>query len=114
MNINLHPEEITVNRETGIISIQWSDGHPSQYSFMLVRAACPCASCRGGHENMTQEPDERAFDTVLPDGPAIRIHHVEAAGAYGVTIHWEDGHHFGIYSWHYLRALCPCAQCRQW
>ena len=26
----------------------------------------------------------------------------------GPTLVWEDGHDYGIYNWHYLRALCPC------
>jgi DUF971 family protein len=111
--IEIHPDDVTVNRQTSVISIKWSDGHHSQYPFMLARAACPCASCRGGHENMSSEPDEKAFDIVLPDGPAIRIQRVEAVGTYGLTIHWEDGHHYGIYPWRFLRALCPCEQCRQ-
>jgi len=30
-----------------------------------------------------------------------------------LTIVWEDGHDYGIYNWHYLRALCPCNECRK-
>jgi len=29
-----------------------------------------------------------------------------------VTIEWEDGHHYGIYQWQFLRDICPCADCR--
>ena len=29
-----------------------------------------------------------------------------------LAIVWEDGHDYGIFNWHYLRALCPCAECR--
>ncbi|MHC1785064.1 MAG: gamma-butyrobetaine hydroxylase-like domain-containing protein [Anaerolineaceae bacterium] len=108
----LNPKDITVNRNTNSMTIGWNDGHRSQYPFMLLRAACPCASCRGGHENMSQEPDEKAFHTRLPDTPAIHINNVEAVGSYGLTILWGDGHHFGIYNWHFLRALCPCSVCR--
>jgi len=38
---------------------------------------------------------------------------IEAVGAYAISVEWEDGHHYGIYNWHYLRALCPCEACRQ-
>ena len=31
---------------------------------------------------------------------------------YALTIVWEDGHDYGIYNWHYLRALCPCPEDR--
>jgi DUF971 family protein len=106
------PKDITVNRQTAEMGITWDDGHLSKYPFMLLRAACPCATCRGGHENMSREPDEAAFHTQLPDTPAIHVENVEAVGSYGMTILWRDGHHYGIYNWHYLRALCPCPICR--
>ncbi len=108
----IQPKDITVNRQANLFTIEWNDGHHSEYPFMLLRAACPCAACRGGHENMSQEPDEKAFHTRLPDGPATRVDDVEAVGSYGLTVHWGDGHHFGIYNWYFLRALCPCLICR--
>ncbi len=110
--MDIRPAEITANRANSIVTIQWNDGHRSAYPFGLLRAACPCASCRGGHENMSAEPDAEVFSTVLPESPATRIRSVEAAGSYAIIIEWEDGHHYGIYNWHYLRALCPCEECR--
>ena len=47
----------------------------------LLRAACPCASCRGGHENMKSEPDADVFDQKLGDSPATRIDNVVAVGS---------------------------------
>lgn len=107
------PKSITANKQAGTLSILWDDGHVSNYSFGLLRAACPCASCRGGHENMHPEPPPEVFENILPDSPATRLQKLEAVGSYGVTIEWADGHHFGIYNWHYLRALCPCPECRK-
>lgn len=107
------PKAITADRNQGILKITWADGHASEYPFGLLRAACPCASCRGGHENMHPEPDEEVFLTHLPDGPEIRMHSIEGVGSYAITIEWEDGHHYGIYNWHYLRKLCPCQECRK-
>jgi DUF971 family protein len=107
-----NPTNITANRETREMTITWEDGHTSVYPFGLLRAACPCASCRGGHEYMSPEPDEAVFTTQLKASPSTRINKVEAVGTYAIVIEWEDGHHFGIYNWHYLRKLCPCAQCR--
>ena len=112
MSISITPTGITANRQSREMTITWSDGHTSVYPFSLLRAACPCASCRGGHEYMSPEPDEEVFSTQLPDSPQTRISQVEAVGSYAITIAWEDGHHFGIYNWHYLRKLCPCPQCR--
>lgn len=113
INNSPQPTGITANRQTREMTIKWNDGHISVYPFSLLRAACPCASCQGGHENMHSEPDEAVFQTQLVDSAQTRITQVEAVGSYGITIGWEDGHHFGIYNWHYLRKLCPCPQCRR-
>jgi DUF971 family protein len=101
------PTGITANRQTRELFINWDDGHESIYPFSLLRYACPCAECRGGHENMSGEPDPQIFSAPLEDTPATRIENIEAVGSYAITIEWEDGHHFGIYNWRYLRALCP-------
>ena len=107
------PVSITANREVNELTIVWNDQHTSVYPFQLLRAACPCASCRGGHENMSSEPDPEVFNSSLPDTPSIHMRHIEAVGSYALTIEWEDGHHYGIYNWHFLRALCPCPACRR-
>jgi len=46
------------------------------------------------------------------DTPATRMELVEGVGSYAISIQWSDGHNFGIYNWKYLRALCPCSECR--
>jgi DUF971 family protein len=106
------PSSLTANKTNRELTIQWKDGHTSVYPFGLLRAACPCASCRGGHENMRSEPDPTVFAIQLEDTSATRLERIEAVGQYAITIEWEDGHHFGIYNWHYLRSLCPCPICR--
>lgn len=110
--MNSTPINITADRQARKMTIIWTDGHVSSYEFGLLRAACPCAECRGGHENMTTEPDPAVFTTPLPDSPATRLSQVEAVGRYALSLHWEDGHRFGIYTWAYLRALCPCPHCQ--
>lgn len=106
------PLGVTANRQTRELTITWEDGHTSVYSFSLLRHACPCAECRGGHENMRSDPDPLVFEMADEDIPATRLRNLEAVGAYAITPEWEDGHRWGIYTWHYLRALCPCPQCR--
>lgn len=110
--MNAKPANITADRQTATFTIVWSDQHESKYPFAILRAACPCAECRGGHANMSANPDPRVFEAPLEDIPATRIRSVEAVGGYALTIEWEDGHHYGIYNWDYLRALCPCPICR--
>jgi DUF971 family protein len=106
------PTGITADRNLAQLNVQWSDGHTSLYPFALLRFGCPCAMCRGGHENMRSTPDPELFERELEDTPAARLKNLEAVGAYALTIEWEDGHHYGIYNWNFLRALCPCPICR--
>jgi DUF971 family protein len=30
-----------------------------------------------------------------------------------VRFEWSDGHNTGIYSYEYLRAICPCETCQK-
>jgi DUF971 family protein len=106
------PTNITVSKKSREFTIHWEDGHVSVYPFWLLRAGCPCAQCRGGHENMRGEPDPAVFQQQLEESPSTRIENVKAVGSYALTIVWEDGHDYGIYNWHYLRALCPCPEDR--
>ena len=107
------PAGITANKKSNELTITWSDKHISTYPFTLVRYACPCAECRGGHDQMSDEPPPEVFFMQAEDTPATRLVKIEGVGSYGITIEWEDGHHYGIYNWHYLRALCPCPICRE-
>jgi DUF971 family protein len=100
------PTNITAKRASGVLEIDWSDGEHCAYPFDLLRNACPCAQCRGGHENMKPEPDEDVFLIPLMDAKATRLKNLEAVGNYALNLEWEDGHSYGIYDWHYLRALC--------
>jgi DUF971 family protein len=109
---NLKPTGITADRQARAMTVAWNDGHTSVYPFTLLRNACPCAECRGGHANMGSDPDPEVFDKPEVDTPATRMRNLEAVGTYGLTIEWEDGHHFGIYTWEFLRKLCPCPVCR--
>ena len=108
----MRPTGITANRHTRELTVSWSDGHTSVYPFALLRHGCPCAACRGGHKGMRSEPDPEVFLMPDEDVPTTRLRNLEAVGTYAITFEWEDGHHYGIYTWGYLRALCPCPICR--
>jgi DUF971 family protein len=109
----MKPTSITADRAKKQMIVVWDDGHTSVYTFSILRAGCPCAECRGGHENMSDAPPPYAFIADLPDSPAIRLVNVVPVGSYAVSPVWEDGHDAGIFRWDYLRALCPCAECRK-
>lgn len=106
------PIDVKASKSKRELTLTWDDGHISIYPFGLLRAACPCAQCRGGHENMSPEPAPDVFTKQMEDSLSTRLANIVATGSYALTIVWEDGHDYGIYNWHYLRALCPCAECR--
>ena len=36
----------------------------------------------------------------------------EPIGKYAIRFAWNDSHDLGIYSWKFLREVCPCAECK--
>ncbi|MGE5303861.1 MAG: gamma-butyrobetaine hydroxylase-like domain-containing protein [Alphaproteobacteria bacterium] len=96
------PTEINYNRAVGIVRISWNDGHVGEYAAEYLRGHCPCALCQG-------HGTERQFVSV----PNAQIQEIQPVGNYAVEFRWHDGHSTGIYSYDYLRALCPCAACNK-
>ena len=105
----LRPTNIVADRKQRILFITWSDGHESAYPFGGLRAVCPCAECKGGHEFMGAPPDPRLVREAPRDGPNLEA--VEPVGSYALQFYWSDGHSAGIYTWGLLRAACPCRNC---
>jgi DUF971 family protein len=106
------PEHIAISKSKGI-EIDWKDGHHSSYAAALLRDECPCASCTGAHATPPQRTDFSAPKTPFQMyKPTPKMLNVEPVGSYAIKIYWNDGHSSGIYSWDYLRALCPCAECK--
>jgi len=108
----MRPLNVTADRSARVLTVEWSDSHTSVYPFALLRHACPCAECRGGHDKMSAKPDPEVFYLPDEDTAATHMVSIEGVGSYALTIQWEDGHSYGIYNWNYLRDLCPCAECR--
>jgi DUF971 family protein len=96
------------------MDIEWSDGHRSHYSFQFLRDACPCALCSEEREKEGREPGV-APGSKPGELPMFRNTptpvKAEQVGRYAVRFLWNDGHEHGIYSWDYLRDVCPCEQC---
>src|SRR5579872_4252884 len=103
-----NPVAIEADRAADTLSIEWDDGHSSLYSLRDLRWACPCAVCRGEWG----QPGRLDTVTSLPD-EELRLVDVHAVGRYAIAPVWASGHDAGIYSFEYLRSLCPCDECRK-
>jgi DUF971 family protein len=83
--------------------IDWADGHKSIYPHAILRGYCPCASCQGHSGDIR---------FVQPTDAQQELDDIAVVGGYAFSLTWFDGHSGGIYSFTYLRGLCPCDGCR--
>lgn len=95
------PAKITVDQAAQTLTIIWQDGLVSAFPLDGLRRACPCATCRGGHEQMNEAVDPMLFK--LPSLMTWTIDKMQPVGNYALQIFWNDGHASGIYSWDRLR-----------
>jgi DUF971 family protein len=95
------PREVRRLPESHLVRITWRDGHVSEYPMEYLRGWCPCAGCQG-HGN---EP--RYVANANPPLTKIAV-----VGNYALSFAWGDGHDTGIYTYRYLRQLCPCVVCQ--
>ena len=109
------PKSVKVNLTSGAgVDVEWGDGHRSHFSFVFLRDACPCAMCNEEREKSGRRPGEAAklASGALPMfKPAAKPVSAEGVGKYAIKFSWNDGHELGIYSWKYLREVCPCEEC---
>ena len=110
------PKSVKVNLTTGTgVDIDWADGHASHYSFVYLRDACPCAMCeeeRGKAGRRAGDPPKAAPAALPMFKPSAKPVSAEGVGKYAIKFSWNDSHDLGIYSWRYLRDICPCEECR--
>jgi DUF971 family protein len=103
------PVDYRLEEPRRLLMVRWGDGHESQYPLDELRKVCPCAECRtarkpqGGLQVLTG-PVTRPGE--------IRITQISPVGRYALSFTWSDGHSTGIYSFDFLRRLCPCEACR--
>jgi DUF971 family protein len=95
------PIELNHIKARGVVRITWDDGHVGEYAEAYLRGHCPCALCQG-------HGAQRRFIEV----PDAKLTGIASVGNYAVELHWQDGHSTGIYTFDYLRSLCPCSSCQ--
>jgi DUF971 family protein len=110
------PKSVKVNLTTGAgVDIDWHDGHISHYTFVYLRDACPCAMCNEERDKDRRQPGQppKPAPGALPMfKAAAKPISAEAVGKYAIKFNWNDNHDLGLYSWKYLREVCPCEDCK--
>ncbi|HST11353.1 MAG TPA: DUF971 domain-containing protein [Terriglobales bacterium] len=110
------PKSVKVNLTTGTgMEIDWKDGHHSSYPFPFLRDACPCALCEEERAKQGRRPGEALKPppgTLPMFKPTAKPLSAEGVGKYAIKFNWNDGHELGIYSWAFLREVCPCGECQ--
>ena len=110
------PKSVKVNLSTGTgVDIDWNDGHASHYTFVYLRDACPCAMCNEERDKAGRQPGQppKPAPGALPMfKPAAKPVSAEPVGKYAIKFNWNDNHDLGLYSWKYLREICPCEECK--
>lgn len=109
------PARVRIHVSTGAgVDVTWSDGHSSHYDFDYLREQCPCALC-DDQRKRTAAPGpagKTGMSAALPMfKPKAKARKAAAVGSYAVQIEFTDGHSTGIYSFEYLREICPCSAC---
>jgi DUF971 family protein len=110
------PAKVKVHVSTGAgIDITWSDAHASHYDFAYLRQECPCAMCndeRLKKQAKGPQPAPVLSSPALPMfKPRIAAKAAHAVGNYALQIDFNDGHATGIFSYDFLRTMCPCEDC---
>jgi DUF971 family protein len=108
------PTSVKVHVKNGEgVDIAWSDGHSSHYDFAFLRDQCPCATCNDERaKKKTHAGVNLPSSPLLPMyKPKLRAQAATQVGNYAIQISFNDGHSTGIFSYDYLRTLCPCEQC---
>lgn len=95
------PTPASLQSEGDALSIGWSDGVTHRLKWEVLRAACPCATCRA----KASEPPELLPVLNPEETQPIRPTGMSPVGNYAYCLQFSDGHDTGIYTLEYLYAL---------
>ncbi|HWE03854.1 MAG TPA: DUF971 domain-containing protein [Tepidisphaeraceae bacterium] len=105
MDPSITPLRLDLHRDKQL-EIEWRDGHVCVYAIGYLRTMCPCAQCKIVREG---QRTRKTSLKILPGNYAAPVTAVgaEMVGNYAIRIDWSDQHGSGIYSFQYLRDICP-------
>lgn len=92
----VRPTDIKLHQKSRVLEIEFDDGSHFNLPCEYLRVYSPSAEVRG------HGPGQE----VLQFGKEnVNITQVEPVGTYAVSLHFDDGHNTGIYSWDWLHHL---------
>lgn len=97
-SIEAFPESLELADDDSVLQVVWDDGHISRHRLDALRAACPCAVCKGHHPSQSLNLKPEQFS-------GVRIADLAPVGRYAYHIVWSDGHDTGIYTLKMLREM---------
>ena len=100
------PDAIDLATANGLMQITGADGHASLYELPELRRRCPCAGCAGE----LGRPGLVTHETVFTPRQ-VTLAELQPLNRFGLQFVWADGHDDGLFSYGYLRDLCPCDDC---
>ena len=105
MTLQFTPVRLNLKKDEKL-EIEWQDGRTCVYSISYLRSMCPCAQCKVAREEQQQRKSRL---NVLPGNYSqpLSALSAELVGNYAIRIDWSDQHGSGIYSFAYLREICP-------
>jgi DUF971 family protein len=90
------PSEINYRSRSRVLEVAFHDGERFEMTAEYLRVHSPSAEVRG------HGPGQEVLQ-VGKEG--VGITRIEPVGNYAVCLHFDDGHHTGIYSWDTLYRL---------
>lgn len=90
------PVEINYHQKSRVLDVAFDDGERFEFSAEYLRVHSPSAEVRG------HGPGQ---DVLQIGKENVGINNIEPVGNYAICLHFDDGHHTGIYSWDELHDL---------
>ena len=91
----LKPKSIKADKTARALSITWENGMEVAYPFKVLADNCRCANCN--EERAALAEQGKPFVA-----KSSELQSIEAVGSYGLSIVWQGGCRFGIFTYDFL------------
>jgi DUF971 family protein len=90
------PTEIRLSPDRRTLTVAFDDGSRHVFTAEFLRVVSPSAEVQGHNAAQRQ---------TVPGKIDVAIEKIDPVGNYAVRLHFDDGHHTGLYSWIYLAEI---------